>query len=140
MSVYYSQANATGNGHTRKERMMDEGKFTGLKYDEDCGFYAVHDGKIISPESGISGDKGDALKALFYSTYDTYRAYDESLEARKSALETFCAARELLESHAKEMERVQLAATGTIDWRTVEPLDADEKCVSENPAYLSIPF
>lgn len=119
-------------------------KFTGLKYDDDCGFYAVHDGKIISPESGISGDKWDALNALFYSTYDTYRAYAgneyESLEARKSALETFCAARELLESHAKEIAQVQQAAMGTIDWRTVEPLDADEKCVSENPAYLSIPF
>ena len=87
-------------------------KFTGIKYDFDCGFFAVHDGKIISPEGGISGDKGDALKALFYSTYDTYRSSVheyESPEARKSALETFRVARELLELHAKEMERLQLA-------------------------------
>ena len=118
-------------------------KFTGLKYDDDCGFYAVHDGKIISPESGISGDKGDALSALFNSTHATYRssAHEyESLEARKSAFETFRVARELLELHAKEMAQVQQAAMGTIDWRTVEPLDADEKCMSENPAYLSIAF
>jgi hypothetical protein len=90
-------------------------KFTGIKYDFDCGFFAVHDGKIISFVDGISGDQGDALWSLFYSTYDRYRssAHEyESLEARKSALETFCAARELLESHAKEMERVQLAAMG----------------------------
>ena len=89
------------------------GKFTGLKYDEDCGFYAVHDGKIISPESGISGDKEDALKALFYSTYDTYQAYagnkDETVVARLSA---YNASRELLESHAKEVAQVQLAAMG----------------------------
>ena len=90
-------------------------KFTGLKYDDDHGFYAVHGGKIISPESGISGDKGDALSALFNSTHATYRssAHEyESLEARKSAFETFRVARELLELHAKEMAQVQLAAMG----------------------------
>ena len=123
-------------------------KFTGIKYDDDCGFFAVHDGTIISPESGISGDKGDALKALFDSTHATYLAYAgndyATITTRKSAFNTFRVARELLESHEKEMAEIHLAehlaALWTIDWRTVEPLDADEKCVSENPAYLSIPF
>jgi hypothetical protein len=58
MSVYYSQANATGNGHTRKRRNGMTSKFTGLKYDDDCGFYAVHDGKIVSPEAVSAATRG----------------------------------------------------------------------------------
>ena len=92
---------------------MDEGKFTGLKYDEDCGFYAVHDGLIVSPKSGISGDKGDALSALFNSTHATYRSSAgndyATITTRKSAFNTFRVTRELLESHEKEMAEIHLA-------------------------------
>jgi len=70
-------------------------KFTGLKYDDDCGWYAIRNGRIVCPAQGISGKKIDAERAL---------------------------------------------AWASIDWHTVEPLEADEKCVYENPAYLSIPF
>ena len=35
---------------------------------------------------------------------------------------------------------VRKAAWAAIDWVNVKPLEADEKCVDENPAYLSIPF
>ena len=39
-------------------------KYTGLKYDDDCGFYAVKDGKIVIPAMGISGTYDAALAAL----------------------------------------------------------------------------
>jgi len=72
-----------------------DAQFTGLKYDDDSGWYAIRNGRIVCPAQGISGQKIDAERAL---------------------------------------------AWASIDWRAVEPLEADEKCVYENPAYLSIPF
>ena len=70
-------------------------QFTGLKYNDDCGWYAVRNGRIVCPANGISGQKVDANIAL---------------------------------------------AWASIDWYAVETLPEDEKCVDENPAYLSIPF
>lgn len=37
----------------------------------------------------------------------------------------------------RKLKRLAWAA---IDWANVHPIEADEKCVYENPAYLSIPF
>ena len=62
---------------------MDEGKYTGLKYDDDCGFYAVHDGKIVCLKNEISGDKNDALMALVRSTQKAYD--DQSLNPMTTA-------------------------------------------------------
>ena len=39
-------------------------KFTGIEYDEDCGFYAVLEKRIVCPQAGISGQKEDAESAL----------------------------------------------------------------------------
>lgn len=39
-------------------------KFTGLKYDDDCGYYAVRNGRIVCPADGISGMKANAEHAL----------------------------------------------------------------------------
>lgn len=44
--------------------MSATGKFTGVKYDADCGWYAVYNGRIICPEQGISGQNIDADIAL----------------------------------------------------------------------------
>jgi hypothetical protein len=93
-------------------------KFTGLKYDDDCGFYAVHDGKIISPESGISGDKWDALMALVRSTQKAHDAQSSNpmttAEKVNAAHADYMKARTLLatwesETKANEVAR-QLAA------------------------------
>jgi len=72
-----------------------DAQFTGLKYDDDCGWYAIRDGRIVCPAEGISGQKVDAEMALIWAS---------------------------------------------IDWHAVEPLPEDERCVPEDPAYLSIPF
>ena len=41
----------------------------------------------------------------------------------------------------RKIERLaRKAVWAAIDWANVKPLDADEKCVDENPAYLSIPL
>jgi hypothetical protein len=45
-------------------------KFTGLKYDDDCGWYAVKDGRIVCPAEGISGMKADAEQALAWASID----------------------------------------------------------------------
>ena len=45
-------------------------KFTGLKYDADCGFYAVRNGRIICPTQGISGMLADAEQALAWASVD----------------------------------------------------------------------
>ena len=121
-------------------------KFTGLKYDDDCGFFAVHDGKIVRPNAGISGFRDDAMEALAELLYDEiqdgndlYHAeplYEGIMEAIR--LSDWDTAESLYGEMREAMGLPQLA--GTIDWRTVEPLDADEKCVDENPAYLSIAF
>ena len=98
-------------------------KYTGLKYDDDCGFYAVHDGKIVCLKNEISGDKNDALMALVRSTQ---KAYDdqslnpmttaEKVNAAHAAHADYMKARTLraawaAETKANEVAR-QLAATG----------------------------
>ncbi|MBT9173481.1 MAG: hypothetical protein DDT21_01882 [Syntrophomonadaceae bacterium] len=45
-------------------------KFTGLKYDSDCGYYAVRNGRIVCPIDGISGMKADAERALAWASID----------------------------------------------------------------------
>jgi hypothetical protein len=45
-------------------------KFTGLKYDDDCGWYAVKDGRIVCLADGISGMKADAERALTWASID----------------------------------------------------------------------
>ena len=75
--------------------MLTIQKFTGLKYDDDAGWYAVRNGRIVCPSEGISGMLADAERAL---------------------------------------------AWASIDWYAVEPLAEADKCVDENPAYLSILF
>lgn len=47
-------------------------KFTGLKYDKDCGYYAVRNGRIICPAQGISGMKADAERALAWTSIDWF--------------------------------------------------------------------
>ena len=93
-------------------------KFTGIKYDFDCGFFAVHAGQIVSPKSGISGDKGDALMALVRSTQKAYDAQSlnpmTTAEKVNAAHADYMKARTLLatwesETKANEVAR-QLAA------------------------------
>lgn len=42
--------------------------------------------------------------------------------------------------HRAAKRKARKAAWASIDWRNVEALNDDEKCVYENPAYLSVPF
>lgn len=47
-------------------------KFTGLKYDNDCGYYAVCNGRIVCPADGISGMKADAERAVAWASIDWF--------------------------------------------------------------------
>jgi hypothetical protein len=93
-------------------------KFTGIKYDFDCGFFAIHAGQIVCPKNGISGDKNDALMALLRSTQVTYDAMSlnpmTTAEKVNAAHADYQKARTLLatweaETKANEVAR-QLAA------------------------------
>lgn len=93
-------------------------KFTGIKYDFDCGFFAVHAGQIVCLKNEISGDKNDALMALVRSTQKAYDAQSlnpmTTAEKVNAAHADYMKARTLLatwesETKANEVAR-QLAA------------------------------
>jgi len=37
-----------------------------IKYDDDCGWYALIDGRVVCPAEGISGQMDDAIAALAF--------------------------------------------------------------------------
>ena len=44
------------------------GNYTGIKYDDDCGFFAVKDGVIVCPAEGIDGTRQSAERALAWTS------------------------------------------------------------------------
>jgi hypothetical protein len=80
-------------------------KFTGIKYDFDCGFFAIHAGQIVCPKNGISGDKNDALMALVRSTKQAYDAQFGNADATAATQGT---------AHSDYMQARMLLAT----WET----------------------
>ena len=88
-------------------------KFTGIKYDFDCGFYAVHAGQIVFPKNGISGDKNDALMALVRSTQGAYDGMSlnptTTAEKVNAAHADYVKARTLLATHEAEIKAYEIA-------------------------------
>ena len=82
-------------------------KFTGIKYDEDCGWYAVVNGRVAEqPGGGIDGTLASARLALVL--------------ARPAA-------------GGVDIPALPQAWL-SIDWRNVQPLEEDERLDNE-PGY-----
>jgi len=91
-------------------------KFTGLKYNDDCGWYAVLNGRICQPE--IDGTLASARLALVLA-----RPAAGGFDSQPVLTQT------------------QRNAWAAIDWRNVQPLEDDERLDNEPGYYESLtPF
>lgn len=92
--------------------MNEATKFTGIKYDDDCGFYAILNGKIVYPKDGISGMKEDALVWLVrFAQADYNNQFGNHFATAESQEETharYMIARKLLATYEAEMKAQEL--------------------------------
>jgi hypothetical protein len=82
--------------------------YTGLKYNDACGWYALLNGRICQPE--IDGSLASARVAL--------------AKARPAA---------------GGSDR-PVSAFALIDWRSVEPLEEEDRCVWDTSEFLYLPI